>query len=462
MQQRLLPPSLNSAPATTGGLLIMTLVFVMMFLVIFTSLAGLVNRTYHESVLQAQDETAFQVAEAGLDYGRWRLAHAPEDYSAKTTTIEDQFAGDLGTYEVTFAPPATGGTSVLITSIGTTAAQPGRTVELQARYGRPSLARYASITNSDVWYGGTISGPVHSNGGIRMDGTSDSLMTSAQETYVCQAYHGCNNLTKPGVWGTGVIQDLWEFPVVAIDYNGLTSDLLAMKTAAVAAGTYYGPSGAHGYQIVFNSDNTYTISRVTARGPKIWSWWQGAWKYTSHDVGTMSFITTAPVPSNGIIFIEDTAWIRGDIRDRISVAAGVFPDTPNSNVDIIVNGNMSYGGVLDGTRSLGVIAQRNVQIPWSGAPNDMVLQGAFIAQKGSFHRRYYDGSAQTHRLKDSLTRYGMIASYGVPATAWVSGNSVVSGFRQGSSAYDPNMLYNPPPYFPTAGQYDFISWEEQQ
>jgi len=446
-------------------MLIMTLVFVAMFLVIFMSLAGVVNRTYHESVLQAQDETAFQIAEAGLNFARWRLSHAPDDFSTQTNTVTDQLAGDLGEYTVTFEAPISGSTIVLITAEGATANQSGRSVVLRARYGRPSLARFSSITNGDVWYGDEeIFGVIHANGGIRMDGTSDSLVTSAQETYTCQSVHGCSNQTKPGVWGTGEIAELWDYPVAAVDYNGITADLLEMKTVAQDTGTYYGPSGDYGYEIQFNADNTYTISQVTARGPNVWSWGPATgWLYTSHDVGTTVLVDTEDVPSGGVIYVEDNVWVSGDIRDRVAVAAGVFPDTPSTNVDVILNGNISYDGVRDGTRAFGVIAQRDVLFPWSGAPDNMVIEGAFIAQKGAFSRRYYNGyGADAHQLKSSLTLYGMLASNGIPVTAWVSGGSTVSGFQGGSSSYDPNFLYGPPPYFPTSGQYEFISWEEQQ
>jgi len=27
-------------------------------------------------------------------------------------------------------------------------------------------------------------------------------------------------------------------------------------------------------------------------------------------------------------------------------------------------------------------------------------------------------------------------------------------------AYDSKLTYNPPPYFPTAGEYQFLGWEE--
>jgi hypothetical protein len=175
-------------------------------------------------------------------------------------------------------------------------------------------------------------------------------------------------------------------------------------------------------------------------------------------------IETRDVPSGGVIFVDDRAWVNGDIRDRVTVAAGVYPATPSTYADIIVNGNISYGGVKDGTRIFAAVAQRHILIPWSGAPDNMQMDGAYVAQNGSFHRRYYPNccGAQAHRLKNSLTRFGMVASNGVPATAWVEGGNVISGFQTGQAAYDTNLLYGPPPYFPANSQYELISWEEDQ
>jgi len=239
----------------------MTLVFVSMFLVIFIGLSGLVTRSYHESIVQSHNELAFQIAENGLNFARWRLAHAPDDLSDETKVITDQFAGDLGSFTLAFDPPPAGESTVTITSTGQTVGGTGGTVVLRARYGQQSLARFSSITNKDVWFGGAISGQLHANGGVRMDGTTESLVSSAKATYECQPYHGCSSPseTKPGVWGSGTIQSLWDFPVAPVDFNALTLSLLDMKTAAQAAGTYYGPSGSRGYQIVFNTDNTYTM-----------------------------------------------------------------------------------------------------------------------------------------------------------------------------------------------------------
>lgn len=439
----------------------MTLTFVAMFVVIFAALTGLVTRSYHQAVLQTQDEVAFQVAESGLNYARWRLAHAPTDFSSETREVSDQFAGVLGSYTVTFVQPLPGSTMVTITAEGKTAAQPARIVRLRARYGVPSLAKFVAITNEDVWYKSEIKGTVHANGGIRMDGQSDSLMTSARETYTCQTYHGCNPATtKPGIWGTGETPALWEFPVPAVDYAAITADLQDMKTTAQAANTYYGPSGKYGYHIVFNNNNTYTIYKVTKKGTSVPTYMpETGTVNTSHDIGSQTLVETKPVPSGGVIFIEDTLWVNGEIRDRITVAAGRFPDSPATNADIIVYGDITYSDVHDGTRVFGAVAQRHVLIPWAGAEDVLELDGAMIAQQGRFIRPYYTTSP--HVLKSKIERFGMTASNKPPATAWVNNSGqVVSGYRQGELTYDPNLLYGPPPYFPASGDYQFISWDE--
>lgn len=450
-----------------GSVLIMTLVFVGMFVIVFLALSGLVGQSYHQSVLQSHDELAFQIAEAGLNYGRWRLAHASSDFSAEAKPVTDQLAGVLGDYSLTFTQPLAGSTVVIITSVGKTTAQPQRIVTLQARYGIPSLARYSYIINNDVYFAAEMHGIAHANGGIRMDGQSDSVVQSAKETYTCQPLHGCNPpQTKPGVWGTGQLQSLWRFPVAPVDYAALSLDLAEMKTAAQGLGTYYAPSGVFGYELVFNPDTTYTIYRVTQKAPNVYSceynsnnnWQCGNF---SHDIQTRVLVETKTVPNGGVIFVEDHVWVSGNIRNRVTVAAGRFPDNPATNVDIITNGSISYGGVTDGTRSFGAIAQRHILIPWSGAADTLKLDGAFLAQKGKFGRRYYNCcGAQAHRLKTRVDVFGMIGSNLIPGTTWSSGGVVVSGYRQKTQTYDPNLLYGPPPYFPSSGQYEFISWEQ--
>jgi len=38
--------------------------------------------------------------------------------------------------------------------------------------------------------------------------------------------------------------------------------------------------------------------------------------------------------------------------------------------------------------------------------------------------------------------------------------TIISGYDNTNTIYDPNLKFNPPPGFPTEGEYDFIKWEE--
>lgn len=450
-----------------GGILIMTLVFTGVFLVIFIGLTGLTSRHFHQGTLQFQEDAALHMAEAGLHYARWRLSHDSENLETESKAMEDQFAGQVGSFDISFGPPAPGSTVVTITSVGRTSSPASPNITLRARYGIPSFAQHSALFNSDYWFGDTdvLSGPAHSNGGIRMDGLSNSVVSSAAETYICQPQHSCNYEEKPGVWGIGQDQDLWEWPVAPVNFNGLTNDLLDMRLLAQASETYYDRANAFGYHLIFNDTNTYSIYRVTSLGPAILSWAppEKKYTYTSVDIGTEVLVETKDVPSDGVIYIEDTVWIEGDIRDRVTVAAGVFPDQPSTNADVIINGDITYGGLRDGSRVLGVIAQRHILLPWSAAEDVLDMDGAFIAKSGSFGRRHYPNccGAQAHRLKSKLNIFGMIGLNQLSVdTTWVnSGGTVTSGYQETERAYDPNLLYNPPPHFPTTGEYEFLSWE---
>ncbi len=450
----------------SGGILIMMVVLIMMVTVMFVSIGGVTNLQYHEGALAAQDETAFQVAEAGLNYARWRLAHEPDNFDPVVQEIYDPLEGALGTYTLTFTAPTPGTLTATINSVGHTANSPTREVTLEARYGRPSITKYSILLNDDYRFDAieALEGQIHSNGGIRMKSYTDSLMTSAKATYTCKPKHGCAPpAIHPGIWDDGEDKDLWEFPVPVVDYGALTTDLLDMKEAAVSAGTYYDVSGAFGYHIVFHADNTYSLYQVTAKTPPIETYFsETGYKMMSHDIASETFLSANAVPSNGILFFEDTVWVNGDIRDRVSIASGDFSE-PYTQPDIIINGSITYGGVRDGTRLFGAIAQGSVLIPYYGAPNNLVLDGAFIAQNGRFGRGHYrctmPACDSSYRLRNSITQYGMMGSNLSFGTAWMNGIGVIiSGYQTSLTSYDPNMLYGPPPFFPTPGEYQFLSW----
>src|SRR5204862_451267 len=144
-------------------------------------------------------EMAFQIAEAGVNYYQWHLAHFADDFwdgNASTTPgpyvhnyIDKDTNQTLGTFSLVITPPSVGSTIVTIQSSGSSVVNPGQKRVITVRYGVPSLAQYAFLTNADAWVGNTesISGQFHTNGGLRFDGTGNAPIYSAKANYTCQA-----------------------------------------------------------------------------------------------------------------------------------------------------------------------------------------------------------------------------------------------------------------------------------
>jgi len=63
-----------------------------------------------------------------------------------------------------------------------------------------------------------------------------------------------------------------------------------------------------------------------------------------------------PNPTNGLIFVEDNAWVDGQINGaRMTLVAAKYPDT-GTRPDIIVNSDLKYTN-YDGTDVVALIAQ---------------------------------------------------------------------------------------------------------
>ncbi|KKQ84028.1 MAG: hypothetical protein UT06_C0011G0017 [Candidatus Woesebacteria bacterium GW2011_GWA1_38_8] len=143
---------------------------------------------------QIMSEKALNIAEAGISYYKWHLAHAPGDYKDGGSEngpyiheYKDPQGSIIGYYSLEIIPPQDGSTIVTIRSTGWTSNYPKIKRTIKAEYGIPSLAEYSFLSNASSWYGegSLVNGRVHSNNGIRMDGTNTSLVTSAQEEYMC-------------------------------------------------------------------------------------------------------------------------------------------------------------------------------------------------------------------------------------------------------------------------------------
>ena len=450
-----------------GNIMVIAIVITSVLAIMGMSLINIVVPQIKILKLKKAEIYALHIAEAGANYYRWHLAHSPEDYQDGTGhpgpyehNYYDSYGQLIGKFYLDIAPPPTGTTVVTINSKGLTNASNKTTKKIEIKYGMQSLTQYSLLTNSDIWFGDSenVSGPMHSNGGIRMDGTNDSIMTSAKETYTCTPGHGCNNETKPGIWGNGPNFNLWEFPTAAVDFNVITMDLANIKNSAEQSGDYYPKSNKEGYHIIFYENGTYSIYKINKLQSPIWqlddSW--SKWIKLAEQIQDETLIGTYNLPASRLIFVEDNLWVEGVINGIITVASAKFPDVANTNTTIYINNNITYTA-YDESHTLGLIAQKDVKVP-RYAPTNLRIDGFLLAQKGRVFYNYY----YNHSVKDSITVYGGIITNKIWTWTWVNGNNVaVDGYKNTFSIYDNNTLFSPPPSFPTVGQYDFISWKEK-
>lgn len=448
-----------------GAISLLVLLFGLIFSI---TIGGLVAFAIVQRNATARSETfekALSIAQAGAQYYRWHLAHAPQDFSDSTGQphqITDPYGQTTGIFNLEITPPASGSSIVTIESEGWLDNHPDIKRKVKARYGIPSLAQYSFLHNANVWFGSGITthGQVLSNGGIRFDGINESVVQSAKQTYTCGQETGCSPAqTKPGVWGSGGPSSLWQFPVPQVDFNILAVDFSNLRTTAQDSGLYLAPSGAYGYHLVFNSNGSFTVTKVTgANNRRGWSVELGC-ENLYQQISSEQTVGTYQLVDNPVIFFEDHLWVDGVVNGKTTVVAARFPlDTYDTN--IWINNNLTYIA-KDGHSNLGLFAQNNIYYALN-IPNDFEINAAMLASEGRIIRHHYKYSWcswYSNAVRNSLTIYGSVISN--LKSYWNFGTGPTSGFRTRDVTYDQNLYFDPPPYFPSQGEYEFISWEEE-
>lgn len=470
-----------------GQILIQIIVFGSVAVLIFGGLVGWASVNIGVSKREFNRELAIQIAEAGIDYYRWHLAHTPQDFQdgtgeegPYTHIYYDKDGNPIGRFILTITSPPIGSTLVNIISEGRVDADATVKRKIEVQMGIPSWAKYSYVSNNYVWFGATepVLGLLHSNAGVRVDSTADNLVTSAVATYDDPDHSGGNEFgvhthksptdplpPNPVPSRSDVFLAGRQFPVPAVDFVGLSSDLSQLKTSAEEDGRYFASSGSQGYLIVLKTNDTFDIYKVTSLVNVSWSCYTNAPSRNTYSINNKTiYQSDQPFPSNGIIFVEDHVWVEGQIDSaKITIASGRFPESSYTNTNIIVNNNLLYSA-YDGTDNIGLIAQGNFHIGLKSADN-LEVDAAILAKNGSTKRYYYDSYCGSEYLRSSLTMRGMSGSYlRGNAFSWVSCGTctiVTSGYNTVTTIYDANLLYTPPPSFPlTSDQYSTLSWKE--
>lgn len=477
---------INFSKNNRGIILLNTLVFGMVAVMLIIALSSWFTVTYRGSKKVIDEEQAFHIAEAGIEYYRWHLAHSPQDFTdGKAANIAQPYVHDfvdknnvkIGEFELTITAPESGSTLVTIESKGILDTS-GVSKTIRAELAKPTFAKYAFISNEDIRLGeGTeVFGLIHSNEGVRFDGIAHNLVTSSQTTYDDPDHGGAKewavhtHVNPVDPMPNTPLPDRFDiFPsgrevgVPAIDFDGLTATMADLKSKAQANGRYHGSSGKSGYNLVLKTNGTYQLYRVdslinpsnscnNALGQQSW----GSWS-----INKRTLIGTYQMPNNGVIFLEDHTWVEGQIdEERLTIAVARFPEAPGQYRNIIINKDILYSN-MDGQDVLGLIAQGDINI---GMISDDVLDvhAAMIAKNGRIGRYYYkspsnNSGCSPYHTRNTINVYGMIGTNGRYGFAYTDN----TGYVNRNVTYDANLLYNSPPEFPlTADQYEIISWEE--
>lgn len=452
-----------------GSISILVLLFGFIASIVVGGLAIVASVQYNNSIRIDIYERALNIAHAGIDYYRWHLAHDPVDFTDGTGgpgpyihQLQDPYGNTEGTFSLMITPPASGSSIVTIESTGWLNSHPDIKRKIIARYGIPSLARFSFLHNANVWFGSgiTVQGKVMSNGGIRMDGTNLSTVASAKATYTCGLETGCSpSQQRNGVWGSGGPSNLWQFPVPAIDFASLNVDFNTMRSNAQSRGLYLGPSNALGYHIIFQSNGSYIVRRVTSANNQRGYSVENGCENLTQQITNETTIGTYTIAQRPLIFAEDHVWVEGIVNGKATVVAARFPLNVNF-MNIWIRNSITYIS-KDGHSNLGLFAQNNIYFA-KDVPNNFEINAALLASSGRIirHNYNYSGcSSFSNAVRNSLTIYGAVISN--QKSYWNFGTGPTSGFITRSITYDSNLYFDPPPYFPAQGAYEFISWTEQ-
>ena len=136
-----------------GSILLLVLVFAAVFTTIGTGLVGMVSTQHKLSSQKVASRQALHIAEAGINYYRWHLAHSPNDFQDGTGgsgpyvhDYKDPEGTVIGKFSLEIIAPSGCESAVKIQSTGWTLSHPQTKRIVQVRYGKQALAKYAFLT----------------------------------------------------------------------------------------------------------------------------------------------------------------------------------------------------------------------------------------------------------------------------------------------------------------------------
>jgi hypothetical protein len=295
---------------------------------------------------------------------------------------------------------------------GDTSVNDWRVIEAQVR--QASVTDFQMLANADISYGSTATTYGKIYAGIDSNGVAHSV--NHDGTAYADIYAE-GSVTGPPTLRNGArkydrtnIRTIVKNP---INFNDFLASLVDIQRASQGGGVFLNNATVDGWKLVFSANGTFTAQTCMRA-------------YQQPDVEaatpTCGSTTTYNVPTNGAIYVGQTAIVSGTVNGRVTVA---------SNNDVAVSGNIDYA--QPGDDVLGLVAANDVIVAkW--APSTLSWRAATIAQSGQW--RSYSSS----QSKSTMTFTG--------STSTNQGGSM-SMYGTRVYQYDDTLAYLQPPWFPT-------------
>jgi hypothetical protein len=380
--------------------------------------AGMDNYTYYNNTAMAHS-----IAGAGINMASraifenslWRAGFSNKSFAHGTFTVA---VTDIGANQVKMVSTGTFfGTQRVVACV----LQPS------------SFSRYTYYSTTDqsgFWGGGdTIWGPFHCNNTLNVayfNGGSPVFMQRATSLNGIWNYNGAHPVFKGG-YDSGVNVEL-------------PGNFNALKTAASTGGKWLQMAGNQPVFIEFlaNGDVKWRIDGNT-------DWTGGGW-------------TTEPLTSfapNGAVWVqENNLHIKGVLNGRVTVGA---------KKTVWIDGDLTYAadpraGYSDDL--LGLCADEKLYIsdvPANRGPNNQfTLMGSIFSRTDGLWAENYNSRPVEGKMTTVGGQISKVGGY----TGTFSGTTITHGFTPGGTYYDDRLLNDAPPFFPTTGNFEVVSWFE--
>jgi hypothetical protein len=272
--------------------------------------------------------------------------------------------------------------------------------------------------------GDTVTGPMHTNGTLRTTGAPvfQGKTTSKNGIDSINVSPKGPQFSAPFDWG-------YDIPMSA-------SSLGKLDSTALSGGKRLKSKADSSLYLKFNADGSVTFRHTFA--------------------GVETTKTLAIFAPNGVISIDSgNIYVQGTVNGQVTILANKSSGTRGGNV--YVTGNLTYATDPRSDSSqhsmLGIVAQNDVIIRDNGATSFTVMGSIYAAADG------LQVENLTTRPAGTLTIVGGLIATDLYSTS----NGGTGAARRGynlSIQYDTRFMAGSPPYFPTTGSYEILSWYE--